>query len=60
MEAFMFSMFGMFNMHVCVCMHACMHVCMGHPPHNHIHPTPIHTSAIPWGDPQNQLKFDNT
>ena len=32
MEASMFSMISMFNMHVCVC--------MGHPPHTHTHPHP--------------------
>ena len=48
-------MFSMFNMHV----HAC--VCMGHPPHTHAHPTPIHQSATPQGvDLRNHLKFDNT
>ena len=47
-------MFSMFNMHVCAC--------MGHPPHTHAHPMPIHPSATPPGgvDPQNHLKFDNT
>ena len=42
MEAFMFSMFSMFNMHVCVCVHACVWVraWMGHPPHTHTYPYP--------------------
>ena len=45
MEASMFSMFIMFNMHVhayvhaCVCM--CMHACMGHPL-THPYPPPPH------------------
>ena len=36
-------------MYVCACMHACvcMCACMGHPPHTHTHPTPIHPSATP-------------
>ena len=49
------SMFSMFNMHV--------HVCAWDTPHTPIPtPTSIHPSATPppWGDPQNQLKFDNT
>ena len=61
MEASMFSMFSMFNMHVHACVRAC--VCIhGTPLHTPIPtPTPIHTSAIPPGvDPQNHLKCDNT
>ena len=53
MEASMFSMFSMFNMHVCVCV--CVHVCMYGTP-----PTPIHPSAPPGVEPQNHLKFDYT
>ena len=64
MEALMFSMFIMFNMHVHMCMCVCVHVhvCMhGTPPHAHTHLHPIHPSATPpGGDPRNQLKFDNT
>ena len=46
-------------MHVCACV--CMHACMGHPPHTHTHPHPIHPSATPQGvDPRNHLKFNNT
>ena len=37
------SMFSMFNMHVCVCMHVCIR-----PLHIPI-PTPIHPSATPSG-----------
>ena len=63
MEASMFSMFSMFNMHVHVCVHACAYVCMcGTPPHTHTHPhphPPIHHP--PRGvDPRNHLKFANT
>ena len=59
MEASMFSMISMFNMHVCACVHAymcvCMCVCMGHPPTPIPTPTPMHPSATPQGvDPQNQ------
>ena len=54
MEASMFSMFIMFNMHVCV--YAC--VCIGHPPHTHTHPNPIHPSANPQGGgPPESVKF---
>ena len=64
MEASMFSMFSMFNMHVCacVCACACMHTCMGHPPHTHAHPHPHPPICHPprGVDPQNYLKFDNT
>ena len=45
---------------VCVCTCVCMCACMGHLPHTHTHPHPICQSATPPGDPQNQLKFDNT
>ena len=48
----------------CMCMHACTYVCMcacmKHPHTLMPTPTPIHPSATPHGDPQNQLKFDNT
>ena len=41
MEASMFSMISMFNMHVCACMHACACVCAWDtPPHTHTHPHP--------------------
>ena len=69
----MFSMFSMFNMHVCACMHACvrvhacvcmcMHTCMGHlPTHSYPPPPPsTHLPPLPKGvDPRNHLKFDNT
>ena len=54
MEASMFSMISMFNMHVRVCVHVCvfvcMCVCMGHPPtHPYPPPTPMHPSATPPG-----------
>ena len=53
MEASMFSMISMFNMHVPACVHVCacmcMCVCMGHPPHMHTNPTLIHPSATPQG-----------
>ena len=55
MEASMFSMISMFNMHVCACVRvrACVH---GTPPHTIIPtPTPMNPSATPPGvDPQNQ------
>ena len=49
MEASMFSMISMFNMHVCVCM--CVHVYVhGTPPHTPIPtPTPMHPSTTPSG-----------
>ena len=54
MEASIFSMFIMFNMHVCACVCACMHVhvCVhGTPTHTAIPTlTPIHPSATPQGD----------
>ena len=59
MEASMFSMFIMFNMHVhafaCMCVHVCMHGTLPHTPIPT--PTPIHPSATPPPrrvDPQNQ------
>ena len=47
---------------LCMCVHACMHMCAWDTPHTHIPtPTPIYSSATPTGgDPRNQLKFDNT
>ena len=52
MEASMFSMISMFNMHV----HVCVCVCAWDTPHTPIPtPTPMHPSATPQGvDPQNQ------
>ena len=47
MEASMFSMFSMFNMHVRACV--CMCACMGHPHTPIPTPTPIHPSATPPG-----------
>ena len=55
MEASMFSMFSMFNMHVhaCVCMRA-----WDTPPHTHTYPHPIHPSATPQGGgPPESLKI---
>ena len=51
MEASMFSMISMFNMHVCVCVCACACVCVhGTLPHTPIPtPTPMHPSATPQG-----------
>ena len=66
MEASMFSMFSMFNMHVhacvCVCVCMCMRACMGHPPTHPYQLPPLSTHlAPPRGvDPRNHLKFDNT
>ena len=59
MEASMFSMFSMFNMHVHACVHACMH---GTPPtHPYLPPPPSSHLPPPRGvDPRNHLKFDNT
>ena len=60
----MFSMFSMFNMHVCACMSvstcACVHA--WDTPHTPIPiSTPIHPSVTPQGgDPWNHLKLDNT
>ena len=49
MEASMFSMISMFNMHLCVWVH--VHVCVhGIPPHIPTPtPTPKHPSATPQG-----------
>ena len=59
MEASMFSMFSMFNMHVraCVRMHVC--VCVhGTPSHTLIPtPTPIHPSTTPPGGPPESVKI---
>ena len=49
----------------CMCMCACVHVCAcmcawNTPTQPYTHSHPIHPSATPRGDPQNQLKFDNT
>ena len=66
MEASMFSMFSMFNMHVHACMCVCtcvyMRACMGHPPTHPYLPSPPSTHLPPprGVDPQNHLKFDNT
>ena len=66
MEASMFSMFSMFNMHVracvCACVCVCMCACMGHPPHTHTYPHPHPPICHPprGVDPWNHLKFDNT
>ena len=38
----------------------CMHACMGYPPTHHTNPHPHPPIHHPPGDPQNQLKFDNT
>ena len=63
MEASMFSMFSMFNMHVhaCVCACVCVHA-WDTPPHAHTYPHPhLPISHPPRGvDPRNHLKFDNT
>ena len=62
MEASMFSMISMFNMHVRVCMRACVYVCMcvcmGHPPHTHTHPHP-HAPIChpPRGGPPESVKI---
>ena len=63
MEASMFSMFSMLNMHVHACVHACAYVSASDTPHTPIPTvTPIHPSATPprGVDPRNHLKFDNT
>ena len=63
MEASMFSMFSMFNMHVRACVHVRVHAYMhGTPPTHpylpHPHPPICHP---PRGvDPRYHLKFDNT
>ena len=64
MEASMFSMISMFNMHVrvCVCVCVCAYVCAWDTPtHTHTHPhphAPIHHP--PGGGPPESVKFDNT
>ena len=62
MEASMFSMFSMFNMHVCACVCVCMCVCMGHPLTHPYPPLPpsIHPPPPQGVDPRNHFKFDNT
>ena len=58
MEASMFSMISMFNMHVCACV--CVHVCVhGTPPHTPIPtPTPMYPSATPpGGGPPESVKI---
>ena len=63
MEASMFSMISMFNMHVRVCICVCMHVhvCVHGtpPPHTPIPtPTPMHPSATPpGGGPPESVKI---
>ena len=60
MEAPMFSMISMFNMHVCACVRACMHVCVhGTSPHTPIPtPTPMHPSTPPpGGGPPESVKI---
>ena len=65
MEASMFSMISMFNMHVRVCVHACacvcMYVCMGHRP-TYPYPPPLPSTHPPppqGGAPPESVKFDN-
>ena len=56
----MFSMFSMFNMHVCACVHVC--ACMEHPL-TYPCPPPAPSTHLPpcqGVDPRNHLKFDNT
>ena len=56
------SMFSMFNMHVCACMHAYLCVHAWDTPHTLI-PTPTPSTHLPpprGVDPRNHLKFDNT
>ena len=62
MEASMFSMISMFNMHVHACMHVCACVCVcvhGTPPHTPMPtPTPMHPSATPpGGGPPESVKI---
>ena len=60
MEASMFSMISMFNMHVCVCMCVRVHVCVhGTPPNTPIPtPTPMHPSTTPpGGGPPESVKI---
>ena len=59
MEASMFSMISMFNMHVCACVHVhvCACVCAWDIPHTPI-PTPMHPSATPpGGGPPESVKI---
>ena len=64
MEASMFSMFSMFNMHVCVCVRARAYICIhawDTPTHLYLPPPPSTHLPPPRGvDPRNHLKFDNT
>ena len=57
------SMFSMFNMNVCACVHVCVHAYVhGTPLHTPI-PTPPPSTNLPppqGVDPQNNLKFNNT
>ena len=48
-------MFSMFNMHVCVCVHA-----WDTSPHTHTQPHPPICYPPRGVDPRNHLKFDNT
>ena len=59
MEASMFSMISMFNMHVRVCMRVCACVCAWDTPHTPIPtPTPMHPSATPpGGGPPESVKI---
>ena len=62
MEASMFSMISMFNMHVRVCVHVCVCVCMyvfmGYPHTPIPTPTPMHPSATPpRGGPPETVKI---
>ena len=50
MEASMFSMFSMLNMHVCACMCMCMHACIGHPLiHPYLPPPKVTHPPLPQG-----------
>ena len=63
MEASIFSMFSMFNMHVRACVRACACVhAWDIPPHTHTNPHPHPPICHPprGVDPRNHLKFDNT
>ena len=59
MEASMFSMISMFNMHVCVCVHVCACVCAWDtPPHTHTHPYPhAPIRHPPRGGPPESVKI---
>ena len=61
MEASMFSMISMFNMHVHVCVHACVCVCVhGTPPHTPIptpHPACTHLPPPQGGGPPESVKI---